>query len=571
MPNFNVPKKRTPRASVDGMLAGPKRRLDSPTYYRGNKTPAPQQKAAQASRRRPHQTLGKPVVEEEDKAPQLGDFKQDNTGTNFRNTPIGTEPRRPLESTKKEKKKKEPGRVRRWWRNRSRKFKVLFILFLLLLIGGGLAGARLYAFFNSVFSKSVGNSSSAALSKKVSTDAVNTEGDGRLNVLILGRGGTENDAPNLTDTLIVASIDLETKEASMLSLPRDMWVQNAGYSSKINSVYNTALEKARYNGKSQEDAEKEGIKASINSVRTVSGVPIHKYVLLDFKAFRDVVNALGGVDINVPEAINDYYTNYYFKAGQQHMDGARALQYARSRHGSARGDFDRSERQRQLLVAMRSKATSTGIVANPVRLNSIANAVQKNIRTDFSVDEAKTLFGRTKDLPDNKIKSLDLAKPSEPLVATGMVSGQSVVRPVAGVNDYTKIRAYARTNMMDPFLKREAPTVAVYNGSGKAGSAAYVGDVLKGYGYKVLEVESSQSIQTKTVVVKQTKTDKPFTYRYLTQRFGTIPISSIPSGGAPAPKTNTSGSASTTSSEAKKPDFVIILGTDYVQKTDATW
>ncbi len=563
MPNFNAPKKRVSRNSVDGILTGNRRRIGIPNYYRGASN-LPEGFTPAQTRRRPIVSQVNPETTAQEETPKKADLPQTNTGDEFVRS-LRPEKR---EKAKKEKKKREPGRLRSWWKNRSRKFKVLFVMTILLLGLGGLLGARMYSFLHSVFAKSVGNASSAALNEHITPDKVNTEGDGRLNVLILGRGGEENDAPNLTDTIIIASIDLETKNAALLSIPRDMWIQSNGYSSsKINSVYNAALEKARYKGMDQSEAEKEGVKAAIDSSRVVAGVPIHKYVLLDFKAFRDVVNALGGVDITVPEAINDYYTNYYFKAGKQHMDGARALQYARSRHGSARGDFDRSERQRQLLVAMRDKASSTGIVANPLRLNSLANAIQKNVRTDLTVDEAKILFSRANDLPDSRIHSLDLAKPDSPLVATGMVGNQSVVRPMAGINDYSKIRAYVRTNMIDPFLKREAPTVAVYNGSGRAGAATLVGNVLAGYGYNVLTKDNSEKIQFKTVVVKQTKNDKPFTYRYLSQRFGTVPITDLPSGSVPAANASTTNSSST----PPQADFVIILGTDYVQQTDATW
>ncbi len=563
MPNFKGPKKRASRESVDGILPSGRRQIGMPTYYRGAKDLPEGFTPTQTSRRsitpQREATAKAPVEPESD----LSDFSKVDTGNEFAKS-IRPEPRH-----KSKKEKREPGKLRRWWKNRSRKFKVFLISFIILLGLGAALGIRLYSFLHSVFSKTVGNASSAALNDKITPDKVNTEGDGRLNILILGRGGDENDAPNLTDTIIVASVDLETKEAAMLSIPRDMWVQNSGYSSsKINSVYNTGLEQATYKGMNKDDAEKEGVKAAIAASRLVAGVPVHKYVLLDFKAFRDVVNALGGVDITVPEAINDYYTNYFFRAGQQHMDGARALQYARSRHGSTRGDFDRSERQRQLIIAMRDKATTSGIVANPVRLNSLANAIQKNIRTDLTVDEAKTLFGKAKDLPDNKIKSLDLAKPDGPLVSTGMVGNQSVVRPTAGLNDYSKIRAYTRNNMIDPFLKREEPTVAVYNGSGRAGAATLVADVLAGYGYKILSKDSSASIQSKTVVVKQTQADKPFTYRYLSQRFGTVPITDMPSGAKPA---STDSQQSSSTSQSPQADFVIILGTDYVQKTDATW
>jgi hypothetical protein len=253
------------------------------------------------------------------------------------------------------------------------------------------------------------------------------------------------------------------------------------------------------------------------------------------------------------------------------MDGLTALKYARTRHGSARGDFDRNEHQRQLLVAMRQKATSTGIVANPVRLNSLANAVQKNIRTDLSIDEAKTLFDKTKTLPDSSIKSLDLAKPEGPLITTGNVGGQSIVLPTAGAGDFSKIRAYARTNMIDPYLRKEAPTVAVYNASGKVGLATSVSDVLSGYGYKVLVKETSQSNQSKTTVVKMTKTDKKFTDRFLSVRFKTPITSKLPANVVAVKTTPTDTSANTATPAAPEPDYIIILGIDWTPQSGPTW
>lgn len=544
---------------MDGILPPGRRQLGAPTYYRGLKdrpegfTPTQQQRRSLEAA----DTAPKPKQSKKEET-ELVTADRPRLQDQFR--PMTQTPRHAEKETKGKKKRRSPGRIRSWWKSRSLRFKAAFITALLLIGVGGALGIRLYTFLNSVFANKVGNSNSVALSDKITPDKVNTEGDGRLNVLILGRGGEENAAPNLTDTIIIGSIDLETQSAALLSVPRDMLYKQA----KINSTFSTAYDKARYQGKNTEEADKEGIRAATEAARTVAGVPIHKYVLLDFKAFRDVVNALGGVDINVPEPINDYYTNYYFKAGQQTMNGDRALQYARTRHGSSRGDFDRGERQRQLLIAMRNKASSTGIVANPVRLNSLANAIQKNVKTDLSVDEAKTLFTKTKTMADDKIVSLDLAKPEDPLVTTGNYAGQSIVRPVAGLNDFTKIRAYARTNMIDPFLKREAPTVTVYNGSGRAGLATLVGDVMAGYGYKVLIKETSATRQPKTVVVKQTQQDKPFTYRYLTKRFNTIPISNLPSGAAPEQQP-------TTTTPTQQADFVIVLGADYVQNNDPTW
>ncbi|MCA9329285.1 LCP family protein [Candidatus Saccharibacteria bacterium] len=477
------------------------------------------------------------------------------------------------ERKKLDKKDKKTGKIRSWWRNRSKKFKILFVVSLIVLSLVGVAGYRLFGFLNSVFGRAIGNGTSAALNGDPNPEDLNTEGDGRLNILLLGRGGNENEAPDLTDTILIASIDLKNQSVSLLSIPRDMYVDDLSYNSKINGVFNHKKEASEYDGTSTDKAEDEGIKATVDAVRNVAGVPIHKYVLTDYKAFRDVVDALGGVDIDVPDAIYDGYTKWSFKKGPQTMNGEVALKYARTRHGSDRGDFDRTENQRRLLMAMRQKATSSGVAANPVRLNSLANAVQKNIRTDLTIDEARIVFDKLKAMPDSSVKSLDLAKPDDPLVTTGNANGQSIVKPVAGLQDYTEIRAYARSNMIDPYLKQESPSVAVYNGSSQEGLATLTADILSSYGYKVLEKETSKEIQNKTLVIKINKdSKKPFTERFLNVRFSTTIISELPGNIIPDETTISTTKSSNESANSKPlPDYIIVLGNDFTIKNGPTW
>lgn len=580
--NFKGSKKRPSSGSVDGFTPKRQRPIVSPEYYgkEGPLSGGPRRPLAKRQPIDPETISTKKVVDE---TIELDDFDRPETDI-FSNTYPEKTAKQVAGSRRDRRKAKEAaegdgkkrGRLRTWWKNRSLKFKLGLVTAIVVIAGGSFLGVRLYSFLNSVFGKSVGNSKSAALNDDIDPSQLNTEGDGRLNVLLMGRGGTENEAPDLTDTMLIASIDLKNQTASMLSVPRDTWVESRGSNMKINAVYSTAKQYAIYRGKSNDEAEKAGIQAAIGIMREVAGVPIHKYVLTDYKAFRDVVNALGGVDVTVPEAIHDGFTGWNFKAGLQTMDGARALQYARTRHGSARGDFDRNENQRRLLLAMREKATSTGIVANPVRLNALANAVQKNIRTDLTVDEAKTLFEKTKLLPEKDIASLDLAKPEGPLVRTDSAGGgQSVVRPTEGFDDYTKIRAYARSNMIDPYLKKEGPKVAVYNGSGRTGMATTVGDVLASYGYKVLTKETSSSTQNKTLIIRINKTTKrPFTERFLSVRFGTVVTTSLPSGIVPAATTSASSSnssSSTTTASTPQPDYIIVLGANFTTPSGSTW
>ena len=568
MPEINRPKKRRVADSIDGMVTPRKSPLAAPKYYQSAtaRTPGPRKPIpTQVNRRRPH--LSDPDLKktETDKpVAEIGDF----SGLSMQNIEGDFLPNRKVKDKKRKKDKKDTRKRRHFWKNRSKKFKAFIIILLILLGVGGFLGARIYSFFNSVFGRSVGNGTSAALADKPDPKKFNTEGDGRFNVLLLGRGGVENEAPDLTDTIVIASIDIQNQSASLLSIPRDTWVNVNGDTMKINAVYSLTKQQATYKGKNKEEAENAGISEAISTVRNVSGIPIHKYVLSDYKAFRDVVNALGGVNVNVTSPIIDRFTGWTFQAGPQTMNGDRALQYARTRQGSARGDFDRNENQRKLLVAMRNKATSTGIIANPVKLNNLANAVQKNIRTDLTIDEAKTLFNKTKGLADNNIKSLDLAKPDDPLITTGNIGGQSIVRPVAGLFDYSKIRTYARSNMIDPFLKKEAPTVAIYNGSGRSGLATIVADVMTGYGYNVVIKDSSKDPQQKTLVVKKTQESKPFTERFLSVRFATPITSDLPNSVLP-----TASNAATTSSATAPPtaDFIIVLGSDFKIPSGPTW
>ncbi|RTK95158.1 LytR family transcriptional regulator [Candidatus Saccharibacteria bacterium] len=577
MPETNRFKKRRASGthnSVDGFVPRRTQQLPGPQYYRPASTLSGAPRRPIANHRRPIDAESQIAKEPVGPVSSIGNFDQEEI--DVFDDQLAAPPNRSRQRGRKrgDKEKKKPGRIRRWWKNRSRKFKVFFILGIIALVLGGLLGYRLYNFLNSVFGRGIGNSSSAALNDNVRPEDLNTEGDGRLNVLLLGRGGAENEAPDLTDTLLIASIDLQNKSTALLSIPRDTYVDEGSDNYKINGVFSRAKEQALYNDKDLAAAEDEGIKATIAAIRNVTGVPIHKYALTDYKAFRDVVNALGGVDVTVPETIYDGFTGWRFQAGPQTMNGDKALQYARTRHGSARGDFDRTENQRRLLVGMRKKATSAGIVANPVRLNSLANAVQKNIRTDLSLDEARAVFDKTKDMLDNNIKSLDLAKDGEALMTTGQAAGQSIVRPVLGLTDNTEIRAFARTNMIDPFLRKEAPTIAVYNGSEREGVATFVGDVMTGYGYKVLEKESAKESQTKTMIIKVNKdADKSFTERFLTVRFGTVIGTNLPGNVLPLESkiTTTAPASNSTTASKPRPDYIIILGSDWTSKSGPTW
>jgi len=440
---------------------------------------------------------------------------------------------------------KEKGRVRR-----GLKRSFAFASVIILLLAGFLTG---YAFLkaNQVFK---GGKSALALECGVDPKKLEKEGDGRVNILLLGKGGPGHDGADLTDTIMVASIDSCQKEVGLLSIPRDMYVKIPGDGSmKINAVYATAKEMALYNGANDSEAEKKGIEATEAVVENVTGIPMHYYAMVDFEAFRQAIDTVGGVDINVKEQLYDptvaWENNYnpvIAKVGQNHFDGKKALLYARSRHGSSRGDFDRAERQREILLALQDKVFTLGTFSNPVKLTQLFNAFGNHVQTNLSVDDILALYDIIGGIEDHKVISISLADPPNDFVTTDNIGGLSVVVPKEGTYEYGAIHNYVRNTLRDGFLKKENASVLVLNGTSTPGAASQYAKLLKEYGYNVIGTgDAPGQDYNQSVLVNLRGSDKKYTKRYLEQRLGTTSTSRLPSG-----------------IDAKNADFVIIVGDD---------
>lgn len=421
---------------------------------------------------------------------------------------------------------------------------------IVLLLSGILTGL---AFFraNQIFQ---GGSSALALDCGVDPKKLEKEGDGRVNILLLGKGGPGHNGADLTDTLMVASIDSCQNEVGLLSLPRDLYVKMPGNGSmKINTVYATAKEEALYEGATAKEAEKKGITATEKVVEEVTGIPMHYYAMVDFEAFREAIDTVGGVDVNVKERLYDsnvaWENNWnpvIAEKGIQHFDGKRALLYARSRYGSYRGDFDRAERQREILVALQNKVFSLGTFSNPVKLSQLLSAFGDHVQTNLSIEDMTQLYEIAGKVEDHKVVSISLADPPNDYVTTDNIGGLSVVVPKDGVYEYDAIHAYVRTVLRDGFLKKENASVMVLNGSGSPGKATEYADILKGYGYNVVKTgDAPSSDYMETTIISLSENKKKFTKRYLEQRFKKIATSKLPNGIV-----------------AENTDFVIIIGSN---------
>lgn len=225
---------------------------------------------------------------------------------------------------------------------------------------------------------------------------------GRTNVLLLGIAGREHAGADLTDTMIFASVNLETADTLMVSLPRDIW--SPTLQDKINSAYHYGEEKK----------EGGGLVLAKSITEEVLGQPLHYAVLLDFNGFKDAVDTVGGIEVEVPESFVDKrfplpgkendecdgdpeyecrYETISFTKGRQHMDGETALKYVRSRNAEGRQgtDFARGQRQQQVILAFKDKAISLGIVANPLKLRELNAQFNKTVKTDAALSELLVL------------------------------------------------------------------------------------------------------------------------------------------------------------------------------------
>jgi polyisoprenyl-teichoic acid--peptidoglycan teichoic acid transferase len=231
--------------------------------------------------------------------------------------------------------------------------------------------------------------------------------DGRINVLLLGvdsRSGGSAAGTYLTDTIMVVSVDEKGENPVLISIPRDLWVENNATKSKINAFY--AINKNSLKSQKDPDYEEKSIQEFKKVVESVVGIPIHYYVIVGFDAFNESIDSVGGITVDVENTFDDYeypiegkenafpeserYMHVHFDKGKQEMDGKKALIYARSRHSTnpvESGDFARSRRQQKVLEALKDKILSKDVLLNLDSLKGLYQSYKDNVQTDVSLTE----------------------------------------------------------------------------------------------------------------------------------------------------------------------------------------
>lgn len=275
--------------------------------------------------------------------------------------------------------------------------------------------------------------------------------NGRVNILLLGIGGANHDGPNLTDSIIVASYDLQSKNVTLFSIPRDLWLPNIN--EKVNTAYQIGLNKQSL---PSGDVNRKGLSFAEDKIDDVLGIPIHYGIVIDFSGFSRAIDQVGGLDVSVPNTFDDYeypldgkendlcgwkegqmtlsddqakslnvppgnqrvylspsnqiatdtasldfscrYEHIHFDKGIMHMDGVGALKFVRSRHalGIEGSDFARSRRQQLVIESFRNKIFSPQTIFNPQKLIALFDTLGNSVTTDIPKGEFPKVYTLSK-------------------------------------------------------------------------------------------------------------------------------------------------------------------------------
>ncbi|HQL11645.1 MAG TPA: LCP family protein [bacterium] len=304
------------------------------------------------------------------------------------------------------------------------------------------------------------------------------------NILIAGIGGENHDGGMLTDTIIFTSIDMQNNKIATLNIPRDLYVDlgdKYGYN-KINSA----------NAFGEQEKPGSGMLFLQNEVEKILNQDIDYYIRIDFDGFKDIIDTLGGITINVERSFvdNQYptenfgYKTIYFQAGPQVMNGERALEYTRSRHGTngEGSDFARSKRQQQVIEAVKDKILSEINTYNPTKIISIFDALKRHISTNLSYKDIYNLYKIADNFDNIKVINRTLSDTNGYVYTTTTIDGVSIVKPVG--NNFNLIQDLAIhifDEAYDPIKQQldNLPKIVILNGTNITGLASKITEDIK--------------------------------------------------------------------------------------------
>jgi len=331
------------------------------------------------------------------------------------------------------------------------------------------------------------------------------ENTDRINILLLGMGGENHDGGYLTDTVMLSSFKPSTTEVAMFSLPRDLTIPVNGVWQKINSI----------NAYAEAKVAESGGEVTSQAVTELLDTPVNYYIRVDFDGFINIINEVGGIDVNVENTFDDYtypirgrednpdyysrYEHLHFDQGWQKMDGVTALKYARSRHalGPEGSDFARAKRQQIILEAVKEKLLSKQTLLNPVIVAKLISELNKNISTNLNAWEVIKLWNLFKDTDRSKIINKVFSDAPDGLLVAGRGNeGAYILIPRDG--NFSEIKGVVKNvftvneNKLEiiPAIKDDA-SIIINNGTWIAGLAGKTSTGLEKYDFKIIKTENA--------------------------------------------------------------------------------
>ncbi len=399
--------------------------------------------------------------------------------------------------------------------------------------------------------------------------------NGFTNFLLLGVGDKTHEGVDLTDTIMIVSLDpWKTRSAVMLSLPRDLYVlktENMGRG-RVNELYRNYKIKLKRDGMTASDASIGAMKELTRELGNHLGITLHHVMKVDFTAFVEGVDALGGVDIVVPEDIVDTeypgpdysFQTFEIRQGLQHLDGETALKYARSRHTTS--DFSRAARQQQLVQALAEKARTMGITDSPGTITSLLKILSDHVETTMTFADilGAARLGEQIERANVISHTLGIASGINTGIATpggflyppprDQFDGASVLLPFSIPESpvtWKQIQTFLRFLTMNRTILLSNPSIQILNAGAPTGTARILASELVRYGLPDVETDNATEDRKNplklpaTVIVPLTPED-----RALSEFFSTLlhlPTGPLPPGIDPL----------------KQRQVTIVLGMDY--------
>lgn len=391
----------------------------------------------------------------------------------------------------------------------------------------------------------------------------------RINIMVYGYGGDGHDGAYLTDSIMLVSIQPQPSgppQIAEISIPRDWYVPITLGGGKldygrINQAYADGMNGQGPVPQAQRTA---GGSVANPTMTNLLGVNIDHFAGIDFAAFKAAVDSVGGVDVNVPTAFTDTqyphgecdqgdcaYMTLHFNTGRQHMDGATALEYARSRHGDngEGSDFARSRRQQLIVGALKQKAASVGGVGN---LPGLISSLGDNVLTDLSIGDMEALYGMVKNLDPKTIEHVSIDDDNF-LYECGYPRNCGASYLYAHDRTYQSVAHFVQNVFPNPKALAEHAPVTFVDASGRGLGASGRWASLAGMiGFGTTD-GGTVPRQTLTQVIDQSGGKDAQTAQWLASYFGVTVTTPAPSPAAPG----STGTAAPTNGGVQ-----VILGTD---------